>query len=163
MKTLSYIHLDEQKMSVIVEKMQKLLSTYQIYYTNLRGFHWNITGQQFFRLHEKFEELYNDTSVKIDDIAERILALSGRPENSFTFYLANSAIEDISSVACADKSVKIVLDNISAIVEIERDILALASEAGDDSTASMMGDYIREQEKLVWMLVAYFSDSCATK
>ncbi len=163
MKTYNYIHLDEAHVGAIVEKMQQLLSSYQIHYTNIRGFHWNITGQQFFRLHEKFEELYNNTSDKIDDIAERILTLSGMPQNSFSFYLANSAIKDVSGVSCADESVKIVLDSISTLLEKQREILALATKAGDDSTAAMMGDYIREQEKLVWMLVAYFSDSCSVK
>lgn len=160
MKTLSYIHLDEQKMEKIVESLQELLANYQIYYTNLRGFHWNITGQQFFRLHEKFEELYDDVSGKIDDIAERILALSGVPKNSFKDYLALSSIKDVSSCSCADDSVKIVLENISVLIEKEKAILAMANEASDDSTASMMSDYIREQEKLVWMLVAYFTNSC---
>ena len=158
MKTLNYIHLDEQKMKLIVEKLQILLANYQIYYTNLRGFHWNITGKQFFMLHEKFEELYDDVSVKIDDIAERILALSGVPKNSFKDYLALSAIEDVSSFSNDDESVEIVLDNISVLLECEKSILALANDAEDDSTASMMSDYIREQEKLVWMLVAYFTE-----
>ena len=163
MKTLNYIHLDEAKMSAIVDQLQILLANYQIYYTNLRGFHWNITGQQFFRLHEKFEELYNDASVKIDDIAERILALSGVPKNSFSDYLQLSKIEDVSDVSCADNSVKITLENISNLIEIEKNILSLSNEATDDSTASMMGDYIREQEKLVWMLVAYLTESCNIK
>ena len=163
MKTLNYIHLDEQKMEKIVDSLQQLLANYQVYYTNLRGFHWNITGQQFFRLHEKFEELYDDVSVKIDDIAERILALSGVPKNSFADYLKLSKIEDISSCACAEQSVKIVLENISVLIELEKQILAMANDASDDSTASMMSDYIREQEKLVWMLVAYFTDSCSAK
>ena len=158
MKTLNYIHLDEQKMRVIVEKLQVLLANYQVYYTNLRGFHWNITGKQFFMLHEKFEELYDDVSVKIDDIAERILALSGVPKNSFKDYLALSSIADVNSFASADDAVKIVLDNISVLLECEKGILELANDAADDSTASMMSDYIREQEKLVWMLVAYFTE-----
>ncbi|MFI3287164.1 MAG: Dps family protein [Rikenellaceae bacterium] len=160
MKTLKYIHLDEQKMGTIVESLQKLLANFQIYYTNIRGFHWNITGHQFFRLHEKFEELYLDASEKADDIAERILALSGSPKNSFNDYLQVSKIEDISGVSCAEEAVKILLENISLLISLEKEILEQSNDAADDSTASMMSDYIREQEKLVWMLVAYFSDTC---
>ena len=160
MKTLNFIHLDEQKMEKIVDGLQELLANYQVYYTNLRGFHWNVTGKQFFSLHEKFEELYDDVSTKIDDIAERILALSGVPKNSFKDYLALSTIEDISSCSCADTSVKTVLENLSVLIGKQKAILAMANEAEDDSTASMMSDYIREQEKLVWMLVAYFKNCC---
>lgn len=147
-------------MEKIVGELQILLANYQVHYTNLRGFHWNISGHQFFRLHEKFEELYNDAAEKVDDIAERILQLSGVPKNSFVDYIEMSTIEDISSVSCADCAIKIILENISVLIGKEKGIAMLADEAGDDSTASMMSDYIREQEKLVWMLVAYFSDSC---
>ncbi len=160
MKTFSYNHLDEQKITLVIDKLQKLLANYQIYYTNLRGFHWNITGQQFFRLHEKFEELYEDSSVKIDDIAERILALNGSPISSFKWYLENSAIDDVEGVACGESAVKTILEGISTLILKEKEVMVAANDANDESTAAMMGDYIREQEKLVWMLVAYFTDKC---
>ncbi|MFI3314146.1 MAG: Dps family protein [Rikenellaceae bacterium] len=160
MKTLTYIHLDEQKTAKVVDELQILLADYQIFYTNIRGFHWNIKGKNFFQLHAKFEELYLDASEKVDDIAERILTLGGVPKNSFTDYLKMSTIGDISAVSCAENAMKDLLENIGVLIEEEKKVFALASEADDDSTVSMMSDYIREQEKLVWMLVSYFTDSC---
>lgn len=84
MKTLDYLHLDEMKLNRVLDALQHLLADFQVYYTNLRGLHWNIRGRGFFTLHEKFETLYNDTAEKIDEIAERILMLGGVPENRFS-------------------------------------------------------------------------------
>lgn len=66
MKTLDYIHLDAVAAGKVVEALQQLLADYQVFYTNLRGFHWNIKGHGFFVLHSKFEDMYNDAAEKVD-------------------------------------------------------------------------------------------------
>ena len=75
MKTLDYLHLDEKKVQGVVSALHSLLADFQVFYTNLRGFHWDIEGHGFFVLHGKFEELYDDAAEKADQIAERILML----------------------------------------------------------------------------------------
>ena len=42
MKTLDYIKLDSAAAAKVVESLQQLLADYQVFYANLRGFHWNI-------------------------------------------------------------------------------------------------------------------------
>ncbi|GAB1403191.1 hypothetical protein MASR1M74_03690 [Lentimicrobium sp.] len=71
------IGLDKEATPKLIEKLNDLLSNYEIFYQNTRGFHWNIKGPKFFELHAKFEELYTDLQVKIDEIAERVLTLGG--------------------------------------------------------------------------------------
>ena len=78
MKTLDYLHLDENAAGKLVQSLQQLLADFQVHYMNLRGFHWNIQGHGFFVLHSKFEEMYDDMAEKIDQIAERILMLRRR-------------------------------------------------------------------------------------
>ena len=85
MKTLDYIHLDAVAAGKVVEALQQLLADYQVFYTNLRGFHWNIKGHGFFVLHSKFEDMYNDAAEKVDELAERILMLGGVPVNKFEY------------------------------------------------------------------------------
>jgi len=63
----------------LATKLNELLANYQIYYQNLRNFHWNVSGPNFFELHAKFEELYNAATLAIDETAERILTLGERP------------------------------------------------------------------------------------
>lgn len=75
MKTTDFIGLNAEQSKKEIELLNSLLANFQIYYQNLRGFHWNVKGNRFFVLHAKFEELYNDAIEKVDELAERILTL----------------------------------------------------------------------------------------
>ena len=157
MKTLNFIHLDSIAAGKLVESLQQLLADYQVFYTNLRGFHWNIKGNQFFVLHKQYEEMYNNVAEKADELAERILMLGGEPVNKFSEYLKVARVKEVSGVSSASESLKNVLDTYSYFIGEERKLLALASELADEATVALMSDYLKEQEKLVWMLVAYAS------
>mgnify|MGYP005932930901 CR=1 FL=1 len=160
MKTLDYLHLDESAAGKLVQSLQQLLADFQVHYMNLRGFHWNIQGHGFFVLHSKFEEMYDDTAEKVDQIAERILMLGGVPSNKFSEYLKVARVKEVSGVSCGDEALKNILDTYGHLIGEERKLLSLASEAGDEATVALMSDYLKEQEKLVWMLVAYSTCDC---
>jgi starvation-inducible DNA-binding protein len=154
MKT-NRIGLDTKLSDSLVKELSRLLASYQVYYQNLRGFHWNIQGEAFFTLHLKFEELYGDAVLKIDEIAERILTLGGTPLHTFTDYLKHSSIKEAVNVTDGEGTVSTTLANLKTLLEMEREILRLASEAYDEGTDALMSGYISEQEKTVWMLSAY--------
>ncbi|KOY52554.1 Dps family protein [Polaribacter dokdonensis] len=135
-----------------VEKLNGLLANFQIYYQNLRGLHWNIKGKNFFDLHVKFEELYTDSQVKIDEIAERILTLQGKPLHTFTDYIANSSVPVGKDISKDVEAVELVVTSLSELLKIERDILDLSDKSDDEGTNAMMSDLISEQEKTIWML-----------
>ena len=130
MKTLDYLHLDEQKVQGVVSALHSLLADFQVFYTNLRGFHWDIEGHGFFVLH-------------------------GKPENRFSEYLRVAKVKEISGVTRGDEAIGHILTTYSYLIGEERKLLALASEAGDEATVALMSDYLKEQEKMVWMLTAY--------
>lgn len=157
MKNYTFIGISEKQSIELSEDLNKLLANYQVYYQNLRGFHWNIKGDQFFELHEKFEEYYNDAQLKIDEIAERILTLGGRPLHTFTAYLQASSIPEVKDADDAKTCVSAVLDNLKTLLELEREIMDKAGDLADEGTSALMSDYIREQEKTTWMLAAYLS------
>ena len=92
------IGLDLAKSKELAEKLNVLLANYQLFYINARGFHWNITGDKFFELHLKFEELYTDALLKVDEIAERILTLGHTPLHSFTDYVVQSGIKEATNI-----------------------------------------------------------------
>lgn len=151
------IGLDAAKAKVLGEKLNLLLSNLQVLYINTRGFHWNIKGADFFELHLKFEELYTDLQLKIDEVAERVLTLGHTPDHSYTAYLKNSRITEEVNQSNGKAAVKNILDSFLVLLEIEREILQLAAEASDEGTNALMSDYIRQQEKLVWMYCSYSS------
>lgn len=155
MKTLDYIKLNEKGVENVVVSLQQLLADFQVYYTNLRGFHWNIKGHDFFVLHSKFEELYDAAAEKVDELAERVLMLGGVPASKFSSYLKVSKVLEVDGVSNGEEALKNILDSYSYFISEERKLLSLASEVGDEVTVALMSDYLKEQEKMVWMLTAY--------
>jgi starvation-inducible DNA-binding protein len=138
--------------------LNDLLSNYQIFYMNVRGFHWNIKGEKFFELHAKFEELYDDLVLKIDEIAERVLTLQGEPTHTFEEYLDKSEIDVAKSVSNGKEAIRSILVSFQLLLVKQREILKLSDEANDEGTNALMSDYIREQEKLVWMYNAFLTN-----
>jgi len=155
MKDQNTIGIKEETAASLAEKLNVLLSDYQVYYQNLRGFHWNIQGRQFFTLHAKFEELYNDTLTIIDDVAERILTLDEIPFHTLEDYFAHTSIKSYKNVNDGVEAAKAIVENLQTIVEVQRDVLEAASEAGDEGTVDMISDLIARQEKNIWMFHAY--------
>lgn len=153
----SPIGLDTAQSQALAAELNKLLASYQILYMNVRGFHWNIRGNQFFELHLKFEEIYNDLLLKVDALAERILTLDGVPMHSFSDYLKVSAIPEQKGLHDGRACVESLLDSFRELLIAQRRILGQAAEAGDEGTASILSDYVQQQEKLVWMLRAYLA------
>ncbi len=157
MKNLNAIGLDIKKSKKLADKLNELLANYSIFYQNTRGYHWNIRGEKFFELHLKFEELYNDLFLKIDEVAERILTLGDAPRHRYTDYKKVSGISESSQVSDGIKAVEDIIRSFKIIISIERDLLSLSEEAEDEGTNALMSDYIRAQEKLVWMYSAYLN------
>ncbi len=149
------IGLKTEQSNKLAKELNVLLANYQMFYQNLRGFHWNIQGPSFFELHVKFEELYSDAVLKVDEIAERVLTLGETPHHTFTSYLEHSTIKEASNLKDGESTVTTTLSNLKTLLEMERKILVVSGEAGDEGTNSQMSDYITEQEKTVWMLSAY--------
>jgi starvation-inducible DNA-binding protein len=155
MKTINAIGLDKEKSLNLAGRLNALLSNYSIFYQNARGYHWNIKGDKFFELHLKFEELYNDLFTKIDEVAERILTLGHTPAHTYSEYRKVSDIHESEKVTDGREAVAQILDAFRTLLVMQRELLELSSDAGDEGTNALMSDYIREQEKLVWMYSSY--------
>jgi len=155
MKQLNVIGLDQEGTETLGVKLNNLLANYQILYMNVRGFHWNVRGERFFELHAKFEETYNDLLLKIDEIAERILTLGQKPQHSYSNYINQSQIKEATNVVDGRDCVTQLLEGYKILIALQRDILEQAGLLEDEGTASLMSDYIKEQEKTAWMLTSY--------
>jgi DNA protection during starvation protein 2 len=155
MKTLDFLGLDNAKVQPVAQALNQLLADYQVFYANLRGFHWNVRGKGFFTLHEAYEKLYNTVAEQVDEVAERILQLGERPENRYSEYLKVSNLKEDGFEREGRHALDRVLDTLKTLIAQERAIIELANEANDDVTAALMGDYLKGQEKLVWMLLSF--------
>jgi starvation-inducible DNA-binding protein len=149
------IGLDAAKCAQLADNLNLLLANLQVFYINARSYHWNIKGEKFFELHLKFEELYNDLFLKIDEVAERVLTLGSTPSHTYTQYLKDSTIQESGKITQGREAVEGVLAGYRNLLVIERQLLELSAEAGDEGTNALMSDYIRQQEKMVWMYSAF--------
>ncbi len=139
----------------VINNLNQLLIDYQVHYQNLRLFHWNVKGPFFFMLHEKFEELYLEAAERIDEVAERILALDGTPKGSLASITAHATIPSSEDIVDANDMVKAILDANSILVKNLTDVLSSATEAEDEGTLDIFTGYIREIEKQNWMLRSF--------
>lgn len=153
---MNYISIDEKKIIPVISELNILLADYSIYYQNLRSFHWNILGKNFFELHSKFEELYEDARLKIDEIAERILTLRYHPISTYGKYLEISRIKEVNPILSDSEMVATTLTNHSHILKQLKKTLDIAQESGDEGTVDVLGSYIAELEKSSWMLNAWY-------
>lgn len=136
------------------EKLNVYLSNVQLSYMNVRGFHWNIVGKQFYQLHEKFEEVYNGLNEMADEIAERILMLGGTPVHAFSKYIQMATIKEKENVSTADATVKELISDTIVLLNNERELVELAADNGDEGTVGLISGYIEQHEKMLWMLNA---------
>ena len=156
--SLNTLGLNKAQVEKEVSLLNVLLANYQTYYQNLRGVHWNIKGKRFFELHVKFEELYNSAQEQVDQIAERILTLGGVPFHTLQSYVKHATVPVGENIFDDDKTVRLVINTISALLPLERELLTLSDEIGDEGTNSLISGFISEQEKNVWMLKAYLNE-----
>ena len=154
---MNAIGLDKAKSKTLAGKLNNLLSDYMVFYQNTRGLHWNIKGEKFFELHLKFEELYTNLLLKVDEVAERILTLGGIPLHTFADYQNTAKIRSVKNVSNGIDGIKSILKAFEIIIVKQREILQISEDAGDEGTNALMSDYIREQEKLVWMYSSFIN------
>lgn len=158
---MNYLNIETNKVLPVAEELNKLLADYHLYYQKLRNFHWNITGANFFVLHEKFEEMYIDARDKIDEIAERILTLQYHPMSSYSDYLNTTNISEVSHAKTDFEMVENILKTHKIILKQLATIIEKASDAKDEGTIDLIGGYIASLEKKSWQLNVWLKSTKA--
>ena len=152
---MSYLNMNDDELLPVVVELNILLADYHVYYQKLRSKHWNIIGKNFFDLHEKFEDLYNDARVKIDEIAERILTLRYHPMSKLDDYLKTSSILEERPLKSDQHMVEETLMDHKLLLAQMGKVIEKAEEVSDEGTIDLIGSFIRELEKSSWMLNAW--------
>lgn len=147
--------MNEEELLPVVVELNILLADYHVYYQKLRSNHWNIVGKNFFDLHEKFEEMYNDAREKIDEIAERILTLNYHPMSLMGDYLKTSSIKENAPIKTDQAMVKDILNDHKLLLQQMSKVIEKANNVSDEGTIDLIGGYIGELEKTSWMLNAW--------
>lgn len=141
--------------NAVSEQLNQLLADYQIYYQNLRTLHWYAKGRTFFALHSKFEEYYNEASEVVDELAERVLMLGGKPTHSFAQYIQTSRLTETEAISDGTAAVNVVLANSQQLLNAVKETFKLAGDAGDEGTVALLSGLIGNTEKRIWMLKSF--------
>lgn len=145
--------MDNQK---LINFLNQLLSNYFVMYVKLHRYHWYIQGKHFFQLHDKFEEMYQMFASDLDELAERILAISGQPLATMAKYIKESTIVEANADNTEEEMVEQLIKDYQQIIsEISGDGLEYASTLSDEPTTDLLITFQTQLEKYVWMLNAY--------
>jgi len=148
------IGIDANDRARIAEGLKKLLADSYTLYLQTHNFHWNVSGPQFRELHLMFEEHYTELAVAVDDIAERIRTLDVVAPGTYKEFSKLSSIREVEGVPSSEEMVDILTEGHEQVVRTSRDVLKVAQEGEDESTAALVSDRMRIHEKTSWMLRA---------
>lgn len=139
----------------LLEIVNKQVANWTVLYTKLHNFHWYVKGSQFFVLHEKFEEFYNEASENIDELAERLLALGGQPIATLKESLEVASVKEAEGTETAEEMVQATVNDFSILIKELKEGMDLAGEVGDDTTGDMLLSIHQKLDKHVWMLNSF--------
>lgn len=139
-------------------ELNHLVSTCSVLYTKLHNYHWYVTGNAFFTLHEKFEELYNEVTLNLDEIAERILSKGGKPVATLKEHLELSYIEEATGKETTIQMVETTISDFERLMNALNSTMELAAEEGDDRTEDLLNAMYQSIEKHAWMLKAFLGN-----
>ncbi len=149
---MNYLGIDAKQLKDVASHLNKLLASYNIYYQNLRSFHWHVRGKSFFDLHNLFEQYYNEAKKQIDDIAERILTIGHKPDGSLYKYLDKAEIDESRDLLRDDEMARHILYNQSELIKIMRAVIKEATNAEDEGTVDVISGMLSQMEKNAWLL-----------
>ena len=137
-------------------KLNLYLANQMIDYVKKHNLHWNLKGTQFFTLHAKLEELYEEAGDILDEVAERILALGGNPVSNMKEALEMATIKELGDgPKSADETIRALISDTDYWIKDSKEIADLADKEGDSVTNDMFNGYTKAYQKLAWMLKAY--------
>ena len=133
--------------------LNELLSDLNVFYRKLQNYHWNIQGNDFFVIHSKLEEYYDEVNEQIDEVAEHILILGGQPLGTMKDYMENTSIvESENKKIKSDAIFHNIVNDLGMLLKKVTEIKEEADAQKQYATSSLMDKYIEDYSKKTWML-----------
>lgn len=146
------IGISENDRQQIAEGLSRLLADTYTLYLKTHNYHWNVTGPMFQTLHLMFEAQYNELSLAVDAVAERIRTLGFPAPGTYKEYSQLTSIEEAEGVPTAEEMIKELVAGQEAVVRTARSVFPLADAANDEPTADLLTQRMQIHEKTAWML-----------
>lgn len=142
----------------VVRVLNQQVANWTVAFTKLHNFHWYVKGPNFFALHTKYEELYDEASQFIDDLAERILAIGGNPVATLRESLDISIIDEAGKYYKAEEMVAELSKDFTNVSKQLEEAIEVAGKAEDDVTEDMFIGMQTDIDKHNWMLKSYLGE-----
>ncbi len=139
-------------MEKLYQVLNKQVANFSVLFTKLHHFHWYVNGPQFYQLHAKFEEFYDEVNELYDAFAERILMIGGAPVSNLKGYLAITSLKEASGTERPEEMVRHILDDFKLIATELKEVLKISQDLGDEVTADLIIQTLSSFEKHIWML-----------
>lgn len=139
----------------LTDILNKQIANWFILYVKLHNYHWYVKGEQFFTLHLKFEEFYNEAGLHVDALAERVLTIGGKPVATMKEFLEISSIKDAANNESAQQMVQTIIDDFSTVVKELYEGIEISEQLNDGPTVDLLLGIKSGLEKHVWMLKAF--------
>jgi starvation-inducible DNA-binding protein len=139
----------------LTQSVNKQIANWTVLYIKLHNYHWYVTGPEFFTLHAKFEELYNEAALHIDELAERLLAMGDKPVATMSGALELASVKEASGNESATDMVASIVEDYSTMIGEMKQGMELAAEVNDDTTSDLLLSIHSSLEKHVWMLNSF--------
>lgn len=144
-----------QTKSSVEQILNRQVADLNVMYVKIHNYHWYVKGPNFFTLHVKFEELYNEVTLQMDAIAERLLTIKGSPAATMKEYLDLASIQEATGEEDPKTMVQNIIEDFATLSEEYAEGIEAAEEAGDEPTADLLTGFQRDLEKHMWMLRSY--------
>ncbi|MBP1963724.1 Dps family protein [Paenibacillus aceris] len=135
--------------------LNKQIANWGLLFVKLHNFHWYVKGNQFFTLHVKFEELYNEAALHIDELAERLLSIGGKPAATMKAYIELSSLKEALGTETATKMVEAIIEDFTILTQELKAGMQACEEVQDETTSDMLLAIQTSLEKHRWMLQSF--------
>ncbi|OMF67703.1 Dps family protein [Paenibacillus sp. FSL R5-0766] len=139
----------------VEQVLNRQVANLNVLYVKIHNYHWYVKGPNFFTLHVKFEEFYNEVTVQMDEIAERILTLKGSPAATMKEYLELSSIQEAAGGEDAKTMVQNLIEDFATLSNEYQEGIDVADAAEDQPTSDMLTGFKADLEKHMWMLRSF--------
>ena len=156
MKMKTDIGIEEKNLDLNIKHLTVALSNAMILYIKTRKFHWNVTGASFMELHVLFENQYNGLEKSIDEIAERISKLGGKPVGTMQAFLDHATLKESDSNPDSNTMIiELLKDHESVSKELRQMITSIEDETDDVGTVDFLTSLLLQHETEAWKLRKY--------
>lgn len=131
--------------------LNKQIANFALTYFKLHRFHWYIEGAEFYQLHTVFQTLYEEQTTFLDEFAERLLAIDGKPASTMAEYLKLSSLSEDGTEKKTKEIMNALINDFTKIASELKEGISIAEKEEDHITTDLLIRTKEILEKHVWM------------